>query len=82
MAAGSAGAPSTGSCGRCTDRNSLSTMHETDLHLEPNEASDLCPIEAPDLLARRGWDRALAGIELIERGPPVAPPRGRNGSVA
>ena len=37
-------------------------LHETDLHLDPNEASDLCPIEAPDLLARRGWDRAFVTV--------------------
>lgn len=37
-------------------------MHETDLHLEPNEASDLCPVEAPDVLERRGWDRAFVTV--------------------
>jgi hypothetical protein len=37
-------------------------MHETDLHLEPNEASDLCPVEAPGMLAERGWDRAFVTV--------------------
>jgi hypothetical protein len=37
-------------------------LHETDLHLEPNEASDLCPVETPDVLERRGWDRAFVTV--------------------
>ncbi|WP_433166617.1 hypothetical protein [Kribbella sp. CA-247076] len=37
-------------------------MHETDLHLEPNEASDLCRVFGPDLLTRHGWDRAFATV--------------------
>ena len=37
-------------------------MHETDLHLEPNEASDLCPVDAPAVLERRGWDRAFVTV--------------------
>jgi hypothetical protein len=37
-------------------------VHETDLHLEPNEASDLCPVEPPGLLAQRGWDRAFVTV--------------------
>jgi hypothetical protein len=37
-------------------------VHETDLHLEPNEASDLCPVEAPEVLERRGWDRAFVTV--------------------
>ena len=37
-------------------------MHEIDLHLEPNEASDLSRLDAPELLARRGWDRALVTV--------------------
>jgi hypothetical protein len=37
-------------------------FHETDLHLEPNEASDLCHVRAPALLAERGWDRAFATV--------------------
>ena len=41
---------------------SLNRLHETDLHLEPNEASDLCPVEVPEVLARRGWDRALLTV--------------------
>jgi hypothetical protein len=42
-------------------------VHETDLHLEPNEASDLCPVEAPDVLARRGWDRAF--VTVLDEAP-------------
>jgi hypothetical protein len=41
---------------------SLTCLHQTDLHLEPNEASDLCPVEAPAVLAERGWDRAFATV--------------------
>jgi hypothetical protein len=37
--------------------SSLVSLHETDLHLEPNEASDLCPVRA-----RRGWDRAFVTV--------------------
>lgn len=37
-------------------------MHATDLHLEPNEASDLCRVFTPDVLARRGWDRAFVTV--------------------
>jgi hypothetical protein len=37
-------------------------MLETDLHLEPNEASDLCRAFAPDVLQRHGWDRAFATV--------------------
>jgi hypothetical protein len=37
-------------------------MHETDLHLEPNEASDLCRVFGPDILARHGWDRAMLTV--------------------
>ncbi len=37
-------------------------MIETDLHLEPNEASDLCRALPPDALARNGWDRAFATV--------------------
>jgi hypothetical protein len=42
-------------------------FHETDLHLEPNEASDLCRLDAPDLLAARGWDRAF--ITVLDEAP-------------
>jgi hypothetical protein len=35
---------------------------ETDLHLEPNEASDLCRAFAPDVLERHGWDRAFVTV--------------------
>jgi len=37
-------------------------MHGSDLHLEPNEASDLCPVFTPDLLLARGWDRAFVTV--------------------
>lgn len=37
-------------------------MHETDLHLEPNEASDLSPVFSSEVLADRGWDRALVTV--------------------
>ncbi|GAA1700383.1 hypothetical protein GCM10009745_53990 [Kribbella yunnanensis] len=37
-------------------------MHETDLHLDPNEASDLCRVFGPDELARRGWERAFVTV--------------------
>jgi hypothetical protein len=37
-------------------------VHETDLALEPNEASDLCPLPVPSLLADRGWDRAFVTV--------------------
>jgi hypothetical protein len=40
----------------------LRVVHETDLHLEPNEASDLCPLESRALLERRGWDRAFVTV--------------------
>jgi hypothetical protein len=37
-------------------------MHETDLHLEPNEASDLCRVFGPEVLGRHGWDRAFVTV--------------------
>ena len=37
-------------------------LHETDLELEPNEASDLCPLPVPALLEERGWDRAFVTV--------------------
>ncbi|WP_350278383.1 hypothetical protein [Kribbella sp. HUAS MG21] len=37
-------------------------MHATDLHLEPNEASDLCRVFTPDVLAAHGWDRAFVTV--------------------
>jgi hypothetical protein len=42
-------------------------MHETDLELDPNEASDLCRLDAPDLLERRGWDRAF--LTVLDEAP-------------
>lgn len=37
-------------------------MHHTDLHLEPNEASDLCPLFDEEVLRERGWDRAFLTV--------------------
>jgi hypothetical protein len=37
-------------------------MEDVELHLEPNEASDLCPVFNADWLRRRGWDRAFATV--------------------
>jgi len=42
-------------------------MHETDLKLEPNEASDLCRVFAPDVLERHGWDRAF--VTVLDEAP-------------
>ncbi|HWT93021.1 MAG TPA: hypothetical protein VN238_08505 [Solirubrobacteraceae bacterium] len=42
-------------------------MHETDLHLEPNEASDLCPVFDPETLRARGWDEAL--LTVLDEAP-------------
>jgi hypothetical protein len=37
-------------------------MHQTDLHLDPNEASDLCPVFAGDVLDAHGWDEAFVTV--------------------
>jgi hypothetical protein len=37
-------------------------MHETDLHLEPNEASDLSRVFSQEVLDRHGWDRAFVTV--------------------
>jgi hypothetical protein len=37
-------------------------MRETDLNLEPGEASDLCRLEVPELLSERRWDRAFLTV--------------------
>ena len=37
-------------------------MHESDLHLEPNEASDLSPVFEPEILRERGWDIAFVTV--------------------
>ncbi|HEV2062484.1 MAG TPA: hypothetical protein VGR12_06490 [Solirubrobacteraceae bacterium] len=37
-------------------------MEDVDLHLEPNEASDLCPVFEPDVLDEHGWDRAFVTV--------------------
>ena len=42
-------------------------MIETDLHLEPNEASDLCRVFSPEVLAGHGWDRAF--ITVLDEAP-------------
>jgi hypothetical protein len=46
-------------------------VYETDLELQPNEASDLCPVLDPELLESRRWDRAFLTVldeEPIEQG--------------
>ena len=42
-------------------------MHETDLRLSPNEASDLSRVFGPDLLDRHGWDRAF--VTVLDEAP-------------
>ncbi len=37
-------------------------LHESDLHLEPNEASDLAPVFEPEFLRERGWDLAFVTV--------------------
>jgi hypothetical protein len=37
-------------------------MYDVDLHLEPNEASDLCPVFDQAVLEQHGWDRAFATV--------------------
>ena len=37
-------------------------LHESDLHLEPNEASDLSPVFEPGVLRERGWDLAFVTV--------------------
>jgi hypothetical protein len=37
-------------------------MHDADLHLEPNEASDLAPLSHTAMLERQGWGRAYATV--------------------
>jgi hypothetical protein len=37
-------------------------MHGEDLQLQPNEASDLCPLVLPELLRSKGWDRAYVTV--------------------
>ena len=37
-------------------------MDIVDLHLDPNEASDLCPVFDEELLERHGWDRAFVTV--------------------
>lgn len=39
-------------------------LHAVDMHLEPNEASDLCPFENREVLERNGWD--LAYITVLD----------------
>ena len=42
-------------------------MHESDLHLEPNEASDLCMVFDSGVLRSRGWD--LAFVTVLDEAP-------------
>lgn len=42
-------------------------MQHAHLELEPNEASDLCPVLGAEALRVRGWDRAFATI--LDEGP-------------
>lgn len=42
-------------------------MYEVDLHLEPNEASDLCPVFDRVVLEREGWDRAF--VTVLDEAP-------------
>jgi hypothetical protein len=42
-------------------------MHESDLRLEPNEASDLCRVFSADVLRARGWDRAF--VTVLDEAP-------------
>lgn len=42
-------------------------MHESDLHLDPNEASDLSPVFGPEVLRERGWD--LAFVTVLDEAP-------------
>jgi hypothetical protein len=42
-------------------------VHETDLHLEPNEASDLCRAFGPEFLARQSWDRLF--VTVLDEAP-------------
>jgi len=37
-------------------------VHESDLHLDPNEASDLSRVLSPAILQRHGWDRAMLTV--------------------
>ena len=42
-------------------------MHESDLHLDPNEASDLCEVFSPDARGARGWDQAF--VTVLDEAP-------------
>jgi hypothetical protein len=42
-------------------------MHETELRLVPGHASDLCPLLAPEVLTRHGWDRAF--VTVLDEAP-------------
>jgi hypothetical protein len=42
-------------------------LQRVDLHLEPNEASDLTQIHEPGLLAAHGWDSAF--LTVLDEGP-------------
>ena len=42
-------------------------LHSVDLHLEPNEASDLAEVHEPGLLEAHGWDRTF--LTVLDEGP-------------
>lgn len=42
-------------------------LHRVDLKLEPNEASDLCQVHEPGLLAAQGWDAAF--LTVLDEAP-------------
>ncbi len=52
-------------------------LHSVDLHLEPNEASDLAEVCEPGLLEAHGWDRTFltvldeVGEQLVAAGDEV-----------
>lgn len=42
-------------------------LHHVDLNLEPNEASDLCQVDEPGLLAAQGWDASF--LTVLDEAP-------------
>ena len=42
-------------------------LHRVDLKLEPNEASDLCQVHEPGLLAAHGWDASF--LTVLDEAP-------------
>ena len=45
----------------------MAVLHQVDLNLEPNEASDLCEAHEPGLLAAQGWDAAY--LTVLDEAP-------------